>query len=68
VAHLVATIFVEMYDDLMPAILAAQSSDCLVRDVSAFLVDGRAAYSTDTAGTESHWEVVTAALTHEGTI
>jgi len=39
VARLLATVSVEPYDDLMPAIIAAQASDPLAADVSAKLVD-----------------------------
>jgi len=39
VARLLATVSVEPYDDLMPAIIAVQASDPLAVDVSAKLVD-----------------------------
>jgi hypothetical protein len=39
VARLLGTILVEHYDDLMPAIIAAQASDPLAADISAKLAD-----------------------------
>jgi len=65
VARLLATVSVEPYDDLMPAIIAAQASDPLAADVSAKLVDRPVADGTDTAEEESQWKVVAGALTYE---
>jgi len=53
VARLLATVPVEPYDDLMPAITAAQASDPLAVDVSAKLVDRPMIHGTDTAQGES---------------
>jgi len=59
---------VEPYDDLMPAIIAAQASHPLAADVSAKLVDRPVADGTDTAEEESQWKVVAGVLTYEGRI
>jgi hypothetical protein len=59
---------VETYDDLMPAIIAAQASDPLAVDVSAKLVDGPKTDGTDTAKEESQWKVIAGVLTYEGRI
>jgi len=64
VARLLATAPVEPYDDLMPAIIAAQASDSLAANVSAKLVDRPAAVSTESAQKETQWEVVAGALTY----
>ena len=66
VARLLATAPVEPYDDLVPAIIAAQASDCLAVDVSAKLVDRPAKDSKDTAEKETQWDVVEGALTYWG--
>jgi hypothetical protein len=68
VARLLATVSVEPYDDLMPAIIAAQASDPLAVDVSAKLVDRPMIDGTDTAKEESQWKVVAGVLTYEGRI
>jgi len=68
VARLLATVTVEPYDDLMPAILAAQASESSAVDVSAKLVDRPMIDSTDNAKEESQWKVVTGVLTYEGRI
>jgi len=68
VARLLATAPVEPYDDLMPAIIAAQASDFLAIDVFAKLVNRPVADSTDTAEKVTQWEVVVGALTYKGRI
>jgi len=68
VARLLATLSVEPYDDLMPAIIAAQASDRLAADVSAKLVDRPMIEGTDTAREESQWKVGAGVLTYEGSI
>jgi len=68
VARLLATVSVEPYDDLMPAIIAAQASDPLAVDVSAKLVDRPMIDGTDTAKEESQWKVLAGVLTYEGRI
>ena len=68
VARLLATISVEPYDDLMPAIIAAQPSVPLAADVSAKLVDRPVADGTDSAEEETQWKVVAGVLTYEGRI
>jgi len=64
VARLLATAPVEPYDDVMPAIIAAQASDSLAVDVSAKLVDRPAADGTDAAENDTQSEVVVGALTY----
>ena len=68
VARLLATVSVEPYDDLMPAIIAPQASDPLAADVPAKLVDRPVADGTDAAEEESQWKVVAGVLTYEGRI
>jgi len=68
VARLLATVSVEPYDDLMPAIITAQASDPLAADVSAMLVDRPMIEGTDTAKEESQWKVVAGVLTYDGRI
>jgi len=63
VARLLATAPVEPYDDLMPAIIAAQASDSLAVEVSAKLGNRPAADGTDTAEKETQGEVVAGSLT-----
>jgi len=63
VARLLATVSVEPYDDLMPAIIATQASDPLAVDVSAKLVDRPMIQGTYTAKEESQWKVVAGVLT-----
>jgi len=53
VAQLLATMPVEPYNDLRPAIIAAQASDSLAVNVLAMLVDRPAADGTDTAENET---------------
>jgi len=57
---------VEPYDILMPAINAAHTSDSLVVDVSAKLVDCPAADGMDSAGKETQWEVVARGINLQG--
>jgi len=59
---------VEPYDDLMPAIIAAQASDPLAADISAKLVDRPVADGSDTAEEENQWKVVVEAQTCEGRV
>jgi len=68
VAQLLATVPVEPYDDLMPAIIAAQASDPLAADVPANVVDRPVPDGTCTAEEESQGKVVTGVLTYEGRI
>jgi hypothetical protein len=68
VVRLWVTAPVEPYDDLMPAIIAAQASDSLTLDVSATLVDRPATDGTDTTEKETQWEVVAGAWTYGGRI
>jgi hypothetical protein len=68
VARLLATVAVEPYDDLMPAIIAAQASDTLAVDVSAKLVDRPMLDGTHTGQEESQWTVVAGGLTYSGRI
>jgi len=68
VARLLVTVSVEPYDDLMPAIIAAQVSDPLAANVSAKLVDRPMIEGTDTAKVESQWKVIAGVLTYEGRI
>jgi hypothetical protein len=68
VARLLSTVSVEPYDDLMPAIIAAQASDPLAVDVPAKLFARRMIDATDTAQEESKWKVVAGVLTYEGRI
>jgi hypothetical protein len=68
VVRLLATVAVEPYDDLMPALIAAQASNSLVVDILTKLVDQSAADGKDTAVKESQWKVVVGALTYEGRI
>jgi hypothetical protein len=66
VARLLATVSVEAYDDLMPAIIEAQASDPLAADISAKLLERPVADGTDTAEEESQWKVIAGVLTYEG--
>jgi len=68
VARLLATVSVEPYDNLMPAIIAAQASDPLAVHLSAKHVDRPMIDGTDTAKEESQWKVVAGVLTYEGRI
>ena len=68
VAQLLATVSVEPYDDLVPAIITAQASDPLAVDISAKLVDRPMIDGTDTAKEEIQWKVVAGVLTYEGRI
>ena len=68
VARLLAMVSVEPYDDLMPAIIAAQASDPVAADVSAKLVDRPMIEGTDTTKEESQWKVVAGVLTYKGRI
>jgi hypothetical protein len=68
VARRLATVSVKPYDDLMPAIIAAQASDSLAVDVSAKLVDRPMIDGTDTTKEESQWKVIAGVLTYEGWI
>jgi len=65
VARLMATVSVEPYDDLMPAIIAAQASDPLAADISAKLVDWPVADGAHTTEEESQWKVVAGVWTYE---
>jgi len=67
-AQLLATVPVEPYDDLMPAVIEAQASDLLAVDVSAKLVDQPIIHGTDTRTEESQWTVVAGVLTYKGRI
>jgi len=66
VARQLATVSVEPYDDLMPAIIEGQASDPLAVDVSANLVDRLVIDAKDTAQEESQSKVVAGVLTDEG--
>ena len=65
VARPLATMSVNPYDDLMLAIITAQTSDCLAVNISAKLVDWSIADGTDMVGEENKWKVVVGALTYE---
>jgi hypothetical protein len=65
VTRLLATVSVEPYNDLMPAVITAQASDPLAADISAKLVDRPMIVGTDTAKEESQWKVVAGVLTYE---
>jgi len=62
------TASVESYDELMPAIIAAQTSDPLAVDVPVKLVDRPIIDCTDTAKEVSQWTVVAGVLYYEGRI
>jgi hypothetical protein len=64
VARLLPAAPVEPYDDLMPAIIAAQASDSLAVDISPYLADRPEVDSTDPTEKETQWKVVTGALTY----
>jgi len=68
VTLLMATVSVEPYDDLIPAIIEAQASDPLAGDVSAKIVDQSVIDGTDTAKEEYKWKVVAGVLTYDGRI
>jgi len=68
VARLLATVSVEPYDNLMPAIIAAQVPDSLAVDVFAKRVNRPMIDGTDTAKEESQWQDVAGVLTYEGRI
>jgi len=59
---------VELYDDLIPAIIVAQASDPLAVNVSAKPVDQPMIAGADTCNEESRWKVVAGVLPYEGTI
>ena len=58
----------EPYDDLMPAIIAANASDPLPADISAKLDDRPMIEGTDTAKEDGQWKVIAGVLTHQGRI
>ena len=66
VGRLKATLTVEPYDDLLPAIKKAQATDPLAVDVSGKLVDNP--METAEAKNVNQWSVVAGALTYEGRI
>jgi len=68
IAGLLATISVEPYNNLMPAIITAQASDPSAVDLSANVVDRPMIDGTDTPKEESHWKGVTGVLTDQGRI
>jgi len=65
VARLLATVPVEPYDELIPAIIVAPASDSLAVDISAKIVDQPMIDGTDAAKEESQWKVVAGVLTYE---
>jgi hypothetical protein len=68
VAQRLATVSVEPYDDLMPAIITALSCDCLAIDASAKVLHLPMIEATDTTKEESQWRVIAGVLTYEGRI
>jgi hypothetical protein len=68
VARLLATASLEPYNDLMPAIIAAQAADSFTLDVSVKLVDRPVVDGTHTAEEGTQWEVVESTLTYRGRI
>ena len=67
-ARRLATVSVEPYDDLMPAIIVAEASDPLEVNGSAKLVDQHMIDGTNTTKEGSQWKVVAGVLTYEGRI
>jgi len=65
VAQLLATGSVEPYNDLTPAIIAAQASDPLAVDVFITLIDRPMNDGTDPGTVESQWTVVLGVVTHQ---
>jgi hypothetical protein len=65
VAQLLATMYVEPYDELIAAIITAQVSDPLAVDVSAKLVEQAIRDGTDTAKEERQWNDIVGVLTYE---
>jgi len=57
VARLFPTVPVELYDNLMPAIIEAQTSACLEVDIWAKLVDRPMIDGMDPAKVECQWKV-----------
>jgi len=68
VARLLATASLELYDNLRPASIAAQTSDNLAVEGLAKLVYQPMMDGTDTPTEKRQWEVVTGVLTYKGRI
>lgn len=58
----------QLYDDLMPAMLADQVSNTMVLEVAANIIDHPASAGPDTAWKKNKWQVFLGALTCEGRI
>ena len=68
VARPLTTVSVEPYDDLMPALIAAQASDLLAANISEQLVDRPMIECSDTPKEKSQLKLVVGVLTYEGRI
>jgi len=68
VAWPLATISVELSDDLMPVFIMAQADNPLAANISAKLVDRPIADGVETLGEENEGNIVPGALTYQGSI